>query len=646
MSDILSNIPIPGPLKTELSNRAKLSVNRWNASKAAWVQIESMANTCSSGVIVSNGNPVYESNYERPRPNIKSVKVKKLGELGTTRTCTIELQAWTDEQLDEIAKCYFLPGMSARVQFGWNVNAAGGGVTRPITGPLKDSIAFCAMAKLAEGDACYDGFQGKIANYSYSLNNDGGWDISLDIISPSHYVAETKVERNSNKCDCTMEVGGKEVPVNNSDLVQSLVTALGDGEAIKKQLQRVGLSPSEHYAEIEYNGAGRTAFGESSSGFAALADMWDDDLSEPFISIKAFHTLLNRHSIPQVFGQIDTDDIVLKTASTNIPYVVSSDIRVCYVPGASRSVELLDDTGEKPNVLSALIGVSLILNKVFINVVYLLKCIKELSDQTKSKKGLPLQTLLTTIYTTINSKLGNFWNLEVVDSGGKCTGATTPRIQILDTSTSDGGPVLDIEPAGGGYNPQTSITREFTLQTKLTDAMKTMALYAYIPEQGTPDPCQNKFEAFRQNKAYNIAEKDEAENDTPKGDEVECNIDADGIECEEGSSPYEKYVKAIEDLQDECNDDSVNAFESARSAVIADVNKNNDVICSSILPFEFSFTLDGIGGFKFGQYVNHPRIPQGVRDSIKFQVTAVEHDISDSNDWKTTVNTIARFKSS
>lgn len=645
MNDILSNIPIPGALQTELANRGKTSVNQWNAAKAVWVQIESMASTCTSGGIIrSNGDLIYESNFTRPRPNIKSVKVKKLGELGTTRTCTVELQAWTDEQLNEIAQCYFLPGMSVRVQFGWNINASGARVAGPIEGVMPDSAAFCAIEALAAEDACLDGFQGKVANYSYTLNQDAGWDISLEIISPSHFVAETKVQRSSNKCDCKADVGGKEVPVNNSDLMMSLLTALGDGEAIKKQLTKVGLNPSDHYAELEYNGAGRTAFGESSSGFAALADMWDDDLTEPFISVKAFHTLLNRHSIPQVFGKIDTENLVIKLSNVSALYVVSSDVRVCYVPGARYSPDLLDDTGEVPSVPPALVGTNFILNNVLLNVVFLLKCIKDLSDQTEAKKGLPLQTLLSTIYATINTKLGNFFTLEVVDSSGKCSGGTTPSVQVIDVSVSDGGDVLEVEPAGGGYDPSRSIVRDFTLQTKLTDAMKTMALYAYIPNQGTADPCQNKFKAFRQNKAYNRAEP-KAEDDKPNGEDVECEIDADGIECENGKGVYTKLSEAIEDLQDECNDDSVAAFESARSAVIADIYENNNVICSTVLPFEFSFTLDGVGGFKFGQYVTHPRIPPGVRSSIKFQVTAVEHEIDDNNDWKTTVNTIARFKS-
>ncbi len=65
--------------------------------------------------------------------------------------------------------------------------------------------------------------------------------------------------------------------------------------------------------------------------------------------------------------------------------------------------------------------------------------------------------------------------------------------------------------------------------------------------------------------------------------------------------------------------------------------------CTGVpLPFEFSFTVDGIGGFEFGQMVSSDRIPQEIRDNFEWQVTTVEHSIT-ANDWTTTVSTVCRF---
>jgi hypothetical protein len=61
------------------------------------------------------------------------------------------------------------------------------------------------------------------------------------------------------------------------------------------------------------------------------------------------------------------------------------------------------------------------------------------------------------------------------------------------------------------------------------------------------------------------------------------------------------------------------------------------------LPFNFSFTVDGIGGFEFGQMVSSDRIPPQIRKNFEWQITTVEHSIT-VNDWTTNVNTVCRYK--
>jgi hypothetical protein len=633
---IFENATVPGSLTTELANRAKTSVNLWNASKAAWVHVMSMADTCARGPIASNGNYIYTANYERPQPNVKSVKVTKQGELGTTRKCTLELQAWTDDQLNEIAKCYFLPGMSARVQFGWSVNAAGSPGTTPVTAVYTDSEAYCKIFDKASSEACYDGFQGKVANYNYSLNEDNGWDITIEIISAANFVAETKMDSTNNNCECTAKVGDSKVPLNNTNLMQSVLNTLATPEAAKALIASLGLS-SNNFCRIAYEGAQRTSFGEEATNFMAwLAGVTGTNVEENFISVRALHTMINKFALPEVFGKVDTTGVKLKTK--NIEYVFSSDIRICYVPGGTYSNKLIQGVkvGSPPSAIS---GEFLILDNVMINTVYLMKVLKEMSSQSDGEKGLSLQRLLQTIHTTINSKLGNFWSLEILDATGKCEGDKIPVIQILDTATAETTSTVTIEPTKSG---QTSITRDIKLETKLTDSMKSMALYAYVPNQGNSDPCIGKFTAFRQNKAKNRAEPKAATTKT-KGASIPCTFENKDMKCEEKADPVTKFNEALKKVQDEITEDGVTALETARSEILATLN--TEAQCDTILPFEFSFTLDGIGGFKFGQYVNHPRIPEGIRNVWKFQVTTVEHEISDNNDWKTTVNTVARYKS-
>ena len=59
------------------------------------------------------------------------------------------------------------------------------------------------------------------------------------------------------------------------------------------------------------------------------------------------------------------------------------------------------------------------------------------------------------------------------------------------------------------------------------------------------------------------------------------------------------------------------------------------------LPFDFSFEVDGIGGFRWGQVVSCDRIPEAIRSKMQWQITKVDHSIT-ANDWVTKVGTIAR----
>lgn len=472
------------------------------------------------------------------------------------------------------------------------------------------------------------------------MNNDAGWDITLEIISAAVFVADSKTDTSTNDCNCTAKVDGNEVPVGNDNVGIAVLNILGDETSVNTQLSAIGLSPSEHAAVIQYNGAGRTVFGEESSGFmAALSNMWDDNLEEPFLSVKAFHQIINKHAIPELFGQIDTSEPI-QIELKHPDLAVSADIRICYVPGVAASDELIEEVLEgSPS--SAVVGDKLIYDNVMINCVYIMKSLKELANQSEVGKGISLQQLLTTIHTGINNCIGNIASFEILDASGKCDGTKHPILQLVDTGTAAKANVINIEPAGS--NSGTSIVREFNLETKLTDSMKSMALYAYTPAQGVADPCYGKFDAFRQNKATNLTEPEAAAAKTQKPPCPESKGKYT-VTCE-STSPRDNWTKAIETAKDEITQDAVNALQSARRSLIAELDADKPS-CPTILPFEFSFTVDGIGGFKFGQYVTHPRIPESIRNAWNFFVTSVEHDISDNNDWKTTVKTVARFKSS
>ena len=109
-----------------------------------------------------------------------------------------------------------------------------------------------------------------------------------------------------------------------------------------------------------------------------------------------------------------------------------------------------------------------------------------------------------------------------------------------------------------------------------------------------------------------------------------------------GDNKPKTFDEAFNDLAKQVTDDTVS---TARTLMLEKILSSSDSnLCKSMpLPFEFSLTLDGIGGFGFGQAITSDRIPPNIREKWIFQVTAVEHSVT-AQDWTTTINTVGRLK--
>ena len=64
----------------------------------------------------------------------------------------------------------------------------------------------------------------------------------------------------------------------------------------------------------------------------------------------------------------------------------------------------------------------------------------------------------------------------------------------------------------------------------------------------------------------------------------------------------------------------------------------------SIFPMDLEFTLDGINGFKFGDVLNFGGLPKKYTDAFIFTVMGVNHNISTTGEWTTTINCIPRIR--
>lgn len=116
---------------------------------------------------------------------VKNLTVVKQGELGTSRKATVQIYCKTDDELLELQKCYFIPGMSVRIQWGWS-GYNGPAIAQLTTLPTKmlDSDALTQMNSNTSKYANNEGMQGPVSNFSYKWNEkDKYWDCTVEVLS-------------------------------------------------------------------------------------------------------------------------------------------------------------------------------------------------------------------------------------------------------------------------------------------------------------------------------------------------------------------------------------------------------------------------------------------------------------------------------
>jgi len=649
-NNLFSLKSVPGGTQAELTARSTVKGVKWAAQRFPWIRVSSMSSACGQYSVMESrtdgsiGNS-YEAGLVRPKPTITGVKVKKQGELGTTRSCTVEMKAYTDVQLIALQKCYFIPGMTARVQWGWSVAATGQVAPEPVEGPLSDGKAICQMQKKAGSSAIYDGMQGLITNFNYKLNSDNIWDCSFEMVAAAEATGDGKVAVSNDKCTgCERTYKSESEGGESKDVVdkKSLLATFfydvdadaSDGEMFfgdfKSRFTDAMAPNTPMIAAGNYEGEDRDASGGSAQSMFSMGNF---DTVEGYISYATLEAAINRYSMPtnggkHILGRVHSTDLMVKSH----PKLESGDPRICVIPGSPQVVNSpVDWQWVGTSVPSAWGPDELDFGGIMINCIYLMQELKAVEDGDNK-----VHTFLTNVIKKISNTCGGYWNdmLEIVSTTEDCANPKeVPTLSLVD---------LRKFKSPGAYavptNPNNSVIRDLTLDMKLTGAMKSQALYSNGAKQSAKGSKCDTIGFVPFGLAGDGAITDKAK---PRA------ADPPPCDCSETKQAGKSEKKSYSDIFAEMFNCVDNGTTSAAIAAVTEaVNGSgnvNDTCNGTPLPFNFGFTVDGVGGFAFGQVVTSDRIPPEVAKSFDFQITCVEHDIS-IQDWTTTVSTVARYK--
>ena len=128
----------------------------------------------------------------RPLPGLTSVQIETTGRLGSLKQATVNFKVWNMNQLNVMEALYFRLGYSMLLEWGHTQYFDNKGVFQPTdiygindpfaAGQRKESIQQAIALKARNSFGNYDGMLGMVANFNWSMNQDGGFDCSVKLI--------------------------------------------------------------------------------------------------------------------------------------------------------------------------------------------------------------------------------------------------------------------------------------------------------------------------------------------------------------------------------------------------------------------------------------------------------------------------------
>lgn len=695
------------------------------------------------------GNP-YRGTNHAVHLALQEIKVAKQGELGTTRKTTLTFTIADPDAFIKIQNCYFIPGMSIRVEWGNGMPDVS-----VIGRELSDQAANKMIQEYIAINPNYEGIQGRVTNFGYNLTDGKYWTCTLEIISATE--GGTLLEPPCKNTDgtlgskCTRENKTKPPPegdppptkkvspllsylidlaryyqaydpnsatTNSVDQLNKYLSGLQTPittPSIPKTIPKDSIQRHQYTGDIRDPETGSTGGILNSIG-SVFTNFFGAGTTESYITWGAFERILNYYcngfnkttlitygkTIPPsaIDKCYDSSDVFLAAN----PNVNSSDPRICIIPGSSFARKLLDDGGKSLDSSETAIKIkdkkvnSVKLSYILVNVIMLVQTLTAIEDTnqkaTASNEQITTEMFMQQVIDRINNACGNLWEPIIIPSpehtknnninttscidikgdpqgqqpivysfygGGIPVGGSTaikeqPEVTLGDTTYKDEVNVINKSTSTeDGKNISIIIDANFSM--KMTSAMKTQALYAgkynggdistdpnkqcqaaalkpfRIPSAGSANAFKNlavtpiDYPSCAPCKAPDEIEKTFAQ----KVDELNSN----GISDSSTQQVRDGLVKTYQ----------TQILNNATPEVAIKPTGTSGQCEGQPLPFEFTLTIDGVGGLGWGQLVTSNIIPETIRNSYNWQITTVEHEVTNLG-WRTQIHTIPKYKSS
>ena len=559
----------------------------------------------SKGGIKDNGlyTPVdIKNNVYVPDAHLNSVKISNIGDWGSVVTCQLDFSVYSLAQLDSMQP-FFDIGADVTVNYGWSR----GGVCSGKNGE----------------------FTGKVYNFSYSVNVNGGFDCTVDAMGEGINVLGVKSSTSTNT---NAKVTDDATNRTYSSILGALEWSLLDAQNGGLKTNSIDLRANKAIANLDFNPLtiGRTALTKRPPDKAPSGR---DTPAEFYITLESFVKIVN-DKISRLNENliINCNDEVTKGPTFDewqmSEIFCSANPAEIIFPGSWKVAAnvTFDDFNQSVGSEATAFAKGYP-GTTFINIQFLINILKQNETTLKQQKSPDgtIKAIFQKIFDAIYYASGELIKLTITqvpnDTENEVLKRYKNKLIIAESSTYTSGTKPNIYKITAVT--EGSICRNMSMTTKVPQELQTAAFVVNSPD------------------ALAVGSEEAAGFARIFGSGEPRAISADNK-----TAIVNRFKSAAKRLRENYLDSGA---ATELKAVLREINnydfysgKRNRIIP---FPIDLSVTLDGISGIVFGNTFTVNYLPAVYTDNpntIAFTVTKVEHEIT-GNDWTTTLSTVCRM---
>lgn len=477
---------------------------------------------------ISNTPDIWNNNFSyglggtefglSPSPGIQDVQVQAVNR-GSIRKATITIKAFNKFQFELIELLYLRLGFTMMLEWGWDKYVDNDKNIQSVSNTIiedkwftTNGISQLEMLKSIEKyrkkyQGNYDGFFGKVSNFTWNFNSDGTYNITLDLITLGDVIESIQV----NVANSSLIKENLLSPQNSNNKILSLPGIEKDVYTNLKDTPIVKSATLNNIGFYLYEKIGRTAWKtlppgsdyfsikdsideESSNNYTTVGgrliktakpskDIDKDSIQDPynyFITLKELLTLVKENIIPSIIndGVTPTLQLDIETNENNnianyFPNQISLDPRVCII---NPSLSGYDISGiNLPSYLTKLKEYTVkkkndnIRYGKIMNIYLNFNFVSQLLSSNTIDSKLSLYKFLEKICDGINSSLGGVNKLEPIIKDDYYITIIDQSSDFYSSETSTEENIPEIEVFGyNSTNNASNFAKDIKFQTKIS----------------------------------------------------------------------------------------------------------------------------------------------------------------------------------